>query len=190
MGIMLVLVPHAFQNPRRGTSLAVQWLRLHAPSAGSTGSVPGRGTKIPHAAWCGQKKTWRQHGGTKMDTLHIVGLHFNWNLPLLQWLVSKPALCLGEDVTLSLEPVDCKLNSEKWLAKSSQGLALLAYPKGMFRDAQAHHCSFQQVVQGWDGSSAQYGHLGPRLPLTCCFIICRVWPKVHLAKEICHHVHN
>ena len=38
------------------TSLEVQWLRLHAPNAGGTGSNPGRGTKIPHAAWCGQKK--------------------------------------------------------------------------------------------------------------------------------------
>ena len=28
-----------------GTSLAVQWLRLHAPSAGSPGSIPGQGTR-------------------------------------------------------------------------------------------------------------------------------------------------
>ena len=34
-----------------GTSLAAQWLRLHAPNAGGTGSRPGRGTKIPHATW-------------------------------------------------------------------------------------------------------------------------------------------
>ena len=38
-----------------GTSLVVQWLRFHAPSAGSPGSIPGQGTgshmpqlKIPH----------------------------------------------------------------------------------------------------------------------------------------------
>jgi len=30
-----------------GTSLAVQWLRLH----GGAGSVPGWGAKIPHASW-------------------------------------------------------------------------------------------------------------------------------------------
>ena len=38
-----------------GSSWAVQWLELHvpnAPSAGGTGSIPGWGTKIPHAAWC------------------------------------------------------------------------------------------------------------------------------------------
>ena len=28
-----------------GTSLAVQWLRLHVPSAGGPGSFPGRGTR-------------------------------------------------------------------------------------------------------------------------------------------------
>ena len=39
-----------------GTSLAVQWVRLHAPNAGGPGSFPGQGTrshmlqwKIPHA---------------------------------------------------------------------------------------------------------------------------------------------
>ena len=38
-----------------GTSLAVQWLRLHVSTAGGTGLIPGLGTKILHAAWCGQK---------------------------------------------------------------------------------------------------------------------------------------
>ena len=36
----------------QGTSLEVQWLRLHAPNAGGPGSIPGQGTrfKIPCAA--------------------------------------------------------------------------------------------------------------------------------------------
>ena len=38
-----------------GTSLVVQWLRLHASNAGGAGSIPGRGTKIPHTAWHGPK---------------------------------------------------------------------------------------------------------------------------------------
>ena len=38
------------------TSLAVQWLRLHASTAGGMGSIPGWGTKIPHATWYGAKK--------------------------------------------------------------------------------------------------------------------------------------
>ena len=37
-----------------GISLAVQWLTLHASTAGGVGSIPGQGTKIPHALWHGQ----------------------------------------------------------------------------------------------------------------------------------------
>ena len=33
------------------TSLADQWLRLHVSTAGGLGSIPGRGTEIPHATW-------------------------------------------------------------------------------------------------------------------------------------------
>ena len=39
-----------------GTCLAGQWLGLHASIAGCMFSIPGRGTKILHAAWRGQKK--------------------------------------------------------------------------------------------------------------------------------------
>ena len=39
-----------------GTSLVVQWLRLRAPTAGGTGSIPGRGTKILHARGVAKKK--------------------------------------------------------------------------------------------------------------------------------------
>ena len=35
--------------------LVVQCLRLSGPSAGDTASIPGQGTKIPHAALLGQK---------------------------------------------------------------------------------------------------------------------------------------
>ena len=43
---------------KSGTSLAVQWLRLRATSTGSMGSIPGRGTKIPHAVRPKEKKYW------------------------------------------------------------------------------------------------------------------------------------
>ena len=43
-------------NVGKGTSLAIQWLRLHAPKSGSTGLTPAQGTKIPHAAQHGQKR--------------------------------------------------------------------------------------------------------------------------------------
>ena len=38
------------------TSLEVQWLGLHASIAGDKGSIPGRGTQIPHATQHGQKE--------------------------------------------------------------------------------------------------------------------------------------
>ena len=47
-----------FKNTTSGTTLVVQWVRLHAPNAGDLGLIPGRGTrshmhaasKSPHAA--------------------------------------------------------------------------------------------------------------------------------------------
>ena len=38
-----------------GISLMIEWLRLHASNAGGAGSIPGQGTKIPHAMGHGQK---------------------------------------------------------------------------------------------------------------------------------------
>ena len=34
----------------------VQWLILHASTAGGMGSIPSQGTKIPHVMWRGQKR--------------------------------------------------------------------------------------------------------------------------------------
>ena len=39
-----------------GNSLEVQWLGLCAFTANGPGSMPGWGTKIPQAAWRGQRK--------------------------------------------------------------------------------------------------------------------------------------
>ena len=38
-----------FQKAIWGTSLVIQWLRLHASSAGGASLIPGQGTKISHA---------------------------------------------------------------------------------------------------------------------------------------------
>ena len=39
------------KNTMGGTSLVVQWLRLHVPKAGGPGSIPGQGTRsYMHAA--------------------------------------------------------------------------------------------------------------------------------------------
>ena len=62
--VLLYSTGNYIQYPVTGTSLVVQWLRLHAPNAGGLGSIPGGGTrshmpqlrvcmlqlKIPHAA--------------------------------------------------------------------------------------------------------------------------------------------
>ena len=39
-----------------GISLAVQWLRVHTSNSWGAESIPSQETKIPHAAWCNQKK--------------------------------------------------------------------------------------------------------------------------------------
>ena len=44
-----------FETHGGGTSLVVQWVRLHASSTGGVGSIPGRGIKIRQALWHGQK---------------------------------------------------------------------------------------------------------------------------------------
>ena len=60
--VMVLTYAHQFFDilPSRvgtlGNSLAVQWLGLSTFTAKGTGSIPGRGTKIPQAAWCGHKK--------------------------------------------------------------------------------------------------------------------------------------
>ena len=43
------------QDPTVETLLLTPWLRLCASNAWDTGLIPGQGTKILHAAWCGQK---------------------------------------------------------------------------------------------------------------------------------------
>ena len=53
------------KKSRAGISLAVQWLGLCASTAGGVGSIPGQGTKIPHAAERGQKKAVQVPGGTQ-----------------------------------------------------------------------------------------------------------------------------
>ena len=42
------------QNLSTGTSLEVQWWRLHGSNAEGIGLIPGQGTKIPRAVWQGQ----------------------------------------------------------------------------------------------------------------------------------------
>ena len=61
-----------------GTSLVVQWLRLHASTAGGAGLTLSQGTKIPHAAWCGQKKKKKKKKSNSTGKKMMVA--FNWQL--------------------------------------------------------------------------------------------------------------
>ena len=49
MGILRARLPESLKTPGIGTSLVVQWLRLHAFKTGGMNLIPGQGTKIPHA---------------------------------------------------------------------------------------------------------------------------------------------
>ena len=49
-----------------GTFLVVQWLGLWPSTTGVMHLIPGQGTKIMHAAWCGKKKKRKKKlGGVK-----------------------------------------------------------------------------------------------------------------------------
>ena len=63
LGVSLIALYFLFKHRGR-TSLEVQWLRLHASVSGSTISIPGWGTKIPHASWCSKKK--KKNGGGRL----------------------------------------------------------------------------------------------------------------------------
>ena len=54
-----------------GTSLVVQWLRLHASTAGTPGSIPGQGTKISHTTQQDQKKKKKKDYVQMMQSFHL-----------------------------------------------------------------------------------------------------------------------
>ena len=63
------------------TSLVVQWLGLCASNAaGGPGSIPGWGTKIPHAVWCSKKNARNYMGLTTSP---------RWKLALTRTKIAK-----------------------------------------------------------------------------------------------------
>ena len=56
------------KNPGHGTSLVVQWLRLHASNAGGAGSIPDRGAKIPHASRPKNQNIKQKQSGTQLHS--------------------------------------------------------------------------------------------------------------------------
>ena len=45
-----LLLPGSPTLKEPGTSLVIQWLRLHAPGAGGPPLIPGQGIRFPHAS--------------------------------------------------------------------------------------------------------------------------------------------
>ena len=104
-------IPHALQYGQNikaglGTSLAVQWLRLHAPSAGGVGLIPGWVTKIPQAAQCDQREKKKK-----------ILLGLPWCL-VVQWLRLRASIAGGRGSILGqgtkiLHAVPCSQNNKK-----------------------------------------------------------------------------
>ena len=44
-----------FKNAFFWTFVVIQWFSFSTSNAGGAGSIPGWGTKTPHAVWCSQK---------------------------------------------------------------------------------------------------------------------------------------
>ena len=80
------------QDPKLGTSLEVQWLRLHAPNEGDGGLIPGQRTKLTSAAQHGQNKD-RLCPGTCPPIAHSPS---KGSFPAigLWWLFCTSQLCL------------------------------------------------------------------------------------------------
>ena len=67
------------------TSLEVPWLRLQASDAGGEGSIPGQGTKIPHATPCSMaKKKKKQEEATQQSRLCLLKCASYW-ICLVTW---------------------------------------------------------------------------------------------------------
>ena len=64
------------------TSLKFQWLRLSACNAGDTGLIPGWGTEIPQATWCGGKKKLESSFPHSHFTHSSNDLLYAWHLSL------------------------------------------------------------------------------------------------------------
>ena len=94
-----------------GNSLAVQGLRLWLPNAGSTGSIPGWGTKIQLAMWSGQKKEMLETNTTITEI----------RMPLMDSLVDwawlrKESLSLRTSIEIS------KMEKQREKTKTKMGM--------------------------------------------------------------------
>ena len=79
------------KDSTHGTSLVVQWLRLHVSNAGDMGSILGQGTRIPHLSWCAKKR--RAWGKGQELPSPLQGSHPPQNFTCSPiWKLSEPHL--------------------------------------------------------------------------------------------------
>ena len=94
--LYLIISNSAIKIIKIGTSLVVQWLIVCSSSAEGTGLIPGRGPKIPHAAWHGKRRQkdqiWSRIQSVKSDrnsSYSIVKLEGIWNTTLIIIFTNK-----------------------------------------------------------------------------------------------------
>ena len=84
------------------TSLVVKWLRFHISSIEAVGSIPGLGTKIPHATWQGQSKQTNKQKLVAQTVKHLSAMletrvwSLGWEDPLGRKWQPTPVLLPGK----------------------------------------------------------------------------------------------
>ena len=139
---------HGFKGKGRGTSLAVQWLRLCISTAGDTGSISGWGTKIPHAGWCfkKKKKKGQEENGKevcRMYTLSWTDNLFSGSLPHPDLVISSKTKQCFFTLGRKLKRV-YKWKTAKDLSRTSGSEERLKRRQGPLSDSYVHSftCSF------------------------------------------------
>ena len=95
-----------YLHANTGTSLAVQWLRPRASTAGGMGSIPGWGTKIPHAVRCDKKKP-RQYCWFSHHLRKVIQSQYTCSRKMKRALSHKPSW----GYLISPPPVPLKIGS-------------------------------------------------------------------------------
>ena len=85
---MSSLFIHLFKNRWDETFLVAQWLTV-CTSAGGMGLIPGWGTKISHAMWCGQRKR-------KINGLNVFCVAVLWQRMVYSFCIQR-IFCLDMD---------------------------------------------------------------------------------------------
>ena len=134
---------------QRGTCLVVQWLGLHALTAECLNSIPGRGTKIPQAARCGQKKKEE-----KKDAENLTGRHRSQPCPM--GLALKPEVSSAPSTVSSCCPTpQASLGRPRPLSGSHTPYFLWEVQVPSFQK-KASFGTFNQ--QGYRGGPGGRGH--------------------------------